>query len=55
MYGEVASACAPVACAVAVTQLPNTGSNIWVVVAVAVGAGLLTWALLNKKKQTQEQ
>lgn len=56
MYNsEVLAACAPVAAACAVTQLPNTGSNIWITVAVAVAAGLLTWAILNSKKRAESK
>ena len=48
MYGQVLGACAPVAAACAVAVLPNTGSNVWVTVAMSVGAGLVTWAAVYK-------
>jgi LPXTG-motif cell wall-anchored protein len=53
MYGEVAPVLAPVAAAAVVSQLPNTGSNIWVTVAVSVAAGLVAWALVNKQRAAQ--
>lgn len=55
MYNDVLPVVAPAVAAGAVTQLPNTGSNIWVTVAVAVAAGLLAWAVLNAKKRAQKQ
>lgn len=45
---EVLGACTPIAAATCVAVLPNTGSNVWVTVAMSVGAGLVTWAAIYK-------
>lgn len=55
MYQDVLGACVPAGAVAAVCSLPNTGSNVWLTVALAVAAGLLTWAVLYKKRMAREQ
>lgn len=55
MYVNGASVVAPLAAAGVVSQLPNTGNNIWIPVAVAVAVGMLTWAILYKKNRAAKQ
>lgn len=52
---EVLGACAPVAAATCVAVLPNTGSNVYVTIALSVAAGLLTWAVIYKIRSAKQQ
>jgi hypothetical protein len=52
---DVLCATAPVAAATCVAVLPNTGSNVWVTIALSVATGLATWAVIYKVRAAKQQ
>lgn len=57
MYGteRVAGACVGVGAVCGVTALPNTGSNVWTALAVAVAAGLIVWGVYYAKRSAAQK
>ena len=51
MYGSVIGAATTTATTAAVLTLPNTGGNLIVNLAIAVGAGLVVWGVLYSRSR----